>query len=155
MEPKTLDARLKQYNDIMKENDELYREAAKRSGFSECEFWILYYLRTEYGEPMQSGICNSFYLPKQSIHSALKKLEADGYIMQGAGENKRSKRIALTEQGKMLCRRTVDHVIEAEQGALGSLSEAEQEAFMNIFDRYTEQFKQNMREIPEKGGSIR
>lgn len=155
MESKTQDARLKQYNDIMKKYDELYREAAKRFGFSECEFWILYYLRTEYGEPMQSGICSSFYLPKQSIHSALKKLEADGYIMQTSGGNKRSKRIALTEQGKMFCGHTVDHVIEAEQRALGSLSETEQEAFMNIFDRYTEQLKRNMREIPGKGGSIR
>ena len=55
----------------------------------------------------------------------------------------------------MLCGRTVDQVIEAEQRALGSLSEEEQEAFMNIFDKYTEQLKKNMRVIPGKGGSIR
>ena len=78
MDSKTLDARLKQYNDITKENDELYREAAKKFGLSVCEFWILYFLRVEYAKPMQSEICSSFYLPKQSIHSALKKLEADG-----------------------------------------------------------------------------
>lgn len=154
MNPKTLDIRLKQYNDIMKENDELYREVAKKLGLSECEFWILYYLRTEYGEPMQSGICSSFYLPKQSIHSALKKLEADGYIVQTAGGDRRSKRILLTEQGRSLCEETVDHVIRAEMEALGSLSAKEQEVFMNIFTQYTKQLKSAMREIPEKGGNI-
>lgn len=154
MEHGVLDARLKQYNDIMKENDKLYRGAAKKYGFSECEFWILYYLRSEYGEPMQSGICSSFYLPKQSIHSALKKLEADGYIVQTAGGDRRSKRILLTEQGRSLCEETVDHVIRAEMEALGSLSAKEQEVFMNIFTQYTKQLKSAMREIPEKGGNI-
>lgn len=154
MEHGALDARLKQYNDITKENDELYRGAAKKYGFSECEFWILYYLRSEYGEPMQSGICNSFYLPKQSIHSALKKLEADGYIALTAGGNRRSKGILLTSEGKRICAETVDHIIEAEKSALGSLSEEEQEKFMNLFNKYTEKFKLNMRENPEKGGNI-
>lgn len=154
MEPRVLSAGLRQHNDIMKENDELYREMARKSALSECEFWILYYLRTEYGEPMQSGICNSFYLPKQSIHSALKKLEADGYIVLTAGGNRRSKRILLTEQGKSLCEETVDYTIEAETKALGSLSAEEQEVFMNLFDRYTKQLKLNMREIPVRGGTI-
>lgn len=154
MESGALDARLKQYNDITKENDKLYRGAAKKFGFSECEFWILYYLRSGYGEPMQSVICNSFYLPKQSIHSALKKLEAEGYIALTAGENRRSKGILLTLEGERICAETVDHIIEAEMGALGSLSEEEQEKFMNLYDRYTGQFKLNMRGILEKGGNI-
>jgi DNA-binding MarR family transcriptional regulator len=166
MDSKTLDARLKQYNDITKENDELYREAAKKFGLSVCEFWILYFLRVEYAKPMQSEICSSFYLPKQSIHSALKKLEADGYIMQTAGGNKRSKRILLTKQGEILCGKTVDHIVKAEKEALGSLSEKEQEIFMDLFEKYTGQFKKNMQTIPaqadnmnrqevaEKGGNI-
>lgn len=155
MEPKTLDEILKQYNDITKENDELYRDTAKKFGLSECEMWILYFLRTDYGRPMQSEICSSFYLPKQSIHSALKKLETEGYIMQAAGGNRRSKRILLTGQGEELCGKTVDHIVGAEKKALGSLSEEEREKFMNLFERYTRQFKENIQKIPEKGGSIR
>lgn len=150
MESKTLDARLRQYNDIMKENDELYRDAARKFGLSECAFWILYYLRTEYGEPTQSGIGASFYLPKQSINSALKKLEAEGIIGLVTGENRRTKGLALTAKGEKLCAETVDHTIEAEKAALGSLSEKDQEEFMNIFYRYTEQFKKNMQKIPVK-----
>ncbi len=154
MEQGALDARLKQYNDITKENDEIYRDIAKKFGLSECAFWILYYLRTEYGEPVQSGICNSFYLPKQSINSALKKLEAEGYISLTFGGNRRSKGLLLTSMGRKLCEETVDHIIEAEKSALGSLSEREQEEFMKLYKKYTDNFKLNMREIPEKGGTI-
>ena len=166
MEPRILDTRLKQYNDITKQNDQLYRGVAKKFGLSECAFWILYYLRADYGEAKQSEICSSFYLPKQSIHSALKKLEADGYIMQTAGGNKRSKRILLTKQGEILCGKTVDHIVKAEKEALGSLSEKEQEIFMDLFEKYIGQFKKNMQTIPaqadnmnrqevaEKGGNI-
>ena len=154
MDSKTLDARLKQYNDITKENDELYREAAKKFGLSVCEFWILYFLRVEYAKPMQSEICSSFYLPKQSIHSALKKLEADGYIMQTAGGNKRSKRILLTKQGEILCGKTVDHIVKAEKRALGILSEKEQEIFMDLFEKDIGQFKKNMQTIPAQADNM-
>lgn len=152
MEESTPGTRLKQYNAIMKENDEVYRDIAREFGISEYAFWILYYLRTDYGEPVQSGICSSFYQPKQSVNSALKKLEAEGYIMLEAGSNRRSKRIALTASGRKLCEATVDHVIEAEKGALDSLTEEQQEVFMTLFDQYTKQFKINMRAVCERGG---
>ena len=37
--------RLNEYNDLFKENDEIYRAAAKRLGLPDCAFWILYTLR--------------------------------------------------------------------------------------------------------------
>lgn len=150
MEQFSLDERLKQYNDITKENDELYRDLAKKFGLSECAFWILYYLRTEYGEPTQRGIGASFYLPKQSINSALKKLEAEGYIALCIGGNRRQKGLLLTAAGRKLCEETVDHIIGAEKNALGSLSEEERENFMELYHRYTEQFKVNTQMIFKK-----
>ena len=57
-------------------------------------------------------------------------------------------------EGRKLCGETVDYIIEAEKGALGVLTEKEQEDFMNLFEKYTGQFKLNMREIPERGGTI-
>lgn len=152
MEESTPAARLKQYNAIAKENDEIYRDIAKKFGLSEYAFWILYFLRTEYGEPVQSEICSSFYQPKQSVNSALKKLESDGYIILAAGSNRRSKQIVLTSAGVKLCEGTVDHIIEAEKRALDSLTEEQQEVFMILFDQYTRQLKQNIQSVCEKGG---
>ena len=35
--------RLSEYNNILKENDNLYRGVAKRLGLPECAFWIFIY----------------------------------------------------------------------------------------------------------------
>ena len=58
---------LAEYNDTFKENENIYRGLAKRVGLSECSFWILYILRTDYAAPVQSEIGTCLHLPKQSI----------------------------------------------------------------------------------------
>lgn len=68
---------LAQYNSIFRESDQIYRTAAKSFGLSDCAFWILYSLREASTPLTQSDICNQIYLPKQTVNSALKKLEAD------------------------------------------------------------------------------
>ena len=72
--------RLSLYNGIIKENEDIYRELARRMGLSECAFWILYMLRTEYTAPIQSELCAQLHAPKQTVNSALKKMEADGCL---------------------------------------------------------------------------
>lgn len=152
MEQSKADARLKRYNTITKENDEIYRDIARKFGVSEYAFWILYFLRTEYGEPVQSEICSSFFQPKQSVNSALKKLEAEGYITLETGSSRRRKQIVLTPAGIKLCRETVDPVIEAEKRALGSLSAEQQEVFMTLYEQFTKQLKINIQSVCERGG---
>ena len=66
------------YNDAYKEQDDLYRAVARQCGLSDCAFWVLYALR-EAGRPMtQSDVCAAVYQPKQTVHSALKKLLEEG-----------------------------------------------------------------------------
>lgn len=141
MRKKSTENRLQEYNSIMKENDNIYRVLAKRMGLSECGFWILYMLRTDYTEPVQSEICNCLYGPKQTVNSALKKMEAEGIIELIPGTDRRSKKILLTEQGTKLCENTVDRVIGIELQALNHLTEKEQEQFMTLFRKYTDSLK--------------
>lgn len=68
--------RLREYNDSLKAIDDTYRAAARRFGLPECAFWILYTLRVERSPLTQSEICALQYQPKQTVHSALKRLEA-------------------------------------------------------------------------------
>lgn len=131
------DRRFWEYNSIIKENDELYRHAAKASGLSECAFWILYALRADGEKLTQSDICNSLYQPKQTVNSALKKLENEGYIALLHAGDQRGKPIHLTEKGLLLAARTVDRVIGFEHAALRGLSDEEQETFIRLFRQYT------------------
>ena len=130
------------YNSIMKENDNIYRDLARKLGLSECGLWILYVLRTEHVPPVPSEICAVLHQSKQTIHSALKKLEADGCIELTQGKDHRSKQILLTDAGICLCRNTVDRVIAAEQAALAGLSGEERKNFLDVFNKFTTLLKE-------------
>ncbi len=141
---------LSKYNGLLKENDELYRNAAKAMALSDCTFWILYSLRDSGTEITQSDLGTTLYLPKQTINSALKKLESDGFIELLAGNDRRSKRIRLTEKGTLLAEQTADHVISAELEALNGLTNRERETFIDLFQKYTVLLKQNMQQLISK-----
>lgn len=142
--------RLSEYNNILKENDNIYRSLARKTGLSECSFWILYILRSERAGLVQSEVCNFLFQPKQSINSALKRMENDGYIELAHGTDQRSKQIILTAEGIRFCEKTVDRVIALERRALGGLPEEEQKLFLSLFRKYTDILKECMEEILKK-----
>lgn len=145
-------AALAAYNDIFKEQDDLYRAVARRCGLSDCAFWVLYALR-ESGRPMtQSDVCAAVYQPKQTVHSALKKLMAEGFLRLTEGRDRRSKYLTLTEAGHALMARTVDDVVAAETAAMNTLAAEEQEQLLTLFRRYTTALRQY---LPMEGQSIK
>lgn len=128
---------LARYNVLYRESDELYRTAAKAMGLSDCAMWILYVLR-ESGEPQtQSTLCAVLCQPKQTIHSALKRLEDGGYLTLHGGSDRRTRCIRLTQRGILLAESTVDRVIHAETAALAGLSDSEQETLLLLLAKYT------------------
>lgn len=102
----------------MKETDRMYEDVSKKFKISNAAFWILYFLRENELPRTQSEICFVSHLPKQTVNSALKKLESDRYINMAFGDNKKSKQIVLTEKGCKLAESTADVVIAAEHRAL-------------------------------------
>ena len=116
------------FNRETKKLDDVYRSAAKSCGISECAFWILYTLRVEEKSFTQAEICEFLIEPKQTVNSALKKLEAEGYLTLSAGADQRSKRVCLTEKGERFVKAHVDRVPEAEAAALGAMTAAERDA---------------------------
>ena len=121
---------LLEYNKETTRLDDLYRCAAKQCGSSECAFWILYTLRAEERQFTQAEICEVLIEPKQTVHSALKKLEAEGYLARTSSADLRSKHVALTEKGEQFARTWIDRVPEAETAALGAMPEEECAAFV-------------------------
>lgn len=141
---------LTEYNNALKENDDIYRIVAKTFGLSECIFWILYVLRMEKTELTQSGICQYLYEPKQTVNSALKKLEADGLIALVSGKDKRCKYIRLTERGSLLAGKTADRVIQAEGRAFSGLSAEEREMLIDLLNKYNGLLKEEITSIEKE-----
>ena len=137
---------LLEYNKETKRLDDLYRCAAKQCGISECAFWILYTLRAEERQFTQAEICEFLIEPKQTVHSALKKLEAEGYLARTSGADLRSKRVALTEKGEQFTRAWIDRVPEAEAAALCAMPEAERAAFVRGLHSFCRLLEERLRE---------
>ena len=138
---------LLEYNTIFKENDDLYRRMANQFGLSDSAFWILYCLRESTTPITQKQLCESIYVSKQTINSALKSMERNGFITLATGKDRRSKFLVLTEAGQELAARTVDLVIEQEQLAIASMGQESMEQFLSLFRIYTDALKQHFQTI--------
>ena len=124
-----------QYLEQWKENANIYRQMAKQMNLTDMAMWALYTLRVEPGEMTQSRMCEFLHEPKQTINSALKKMEADGLITLQSGSNRRTKTIHLTAAGEALARETADRVAETEQQALAQFSEEEADQLFSLLRR--------------------
>ena len=71
---------LKEYNCLYKEANEIYHEAARRLHLSDSAFEIFYALFDMGDNCLQRDICKASCLPKQTINSSIRKLQADGYL---------------------------------------------------------------------------
>ena len=133
------------YNRETKRLDDLYRSAAKRFGIPECAFWILYTLRVEQRQFTQAEICEFLIEPKQTVNSALKKLEAGGYLALASGADQRSKRVVLTEKGERFAAEQIDLVPEAEAEALFAMPPEDRAAFIRGLRLFCRLFDERLR----------
>lgn len=78
----------KRYNYLSSEINSLYHQAAKKMGISDSVQNILYVLCDQGNQALQSEICSISGISRQTINSALSKLEQEGLGPGGAGQRK-------------------------------------------------------------------
>lgn len=118
--------------------DEIYRAVAKSFGLSDCAFWILYYIRQSKEKVTQKEICSFIYQPKQTVHSALKKMVDDGLIEVGDYNGKRHKYVTLTEKGEAFSQKTVDLILAEEIAAFEDMDASERDLVMKLLEKYSD-----------------
>lgn len=118
-------------NRIYKKTCAVYYKLATNYGLTETMFDILYFVRENVDCSTQAQLCSNLYLRKQTVNSALKKLEKEGYIyLSKESGNQKNKTIHFTEKGEELARNTVDHVFEVERRAFERLTEEERRGIL-------------------------
>ena len=76
-----LQEQLRIFNTLWKAQDDIWQEAARNSGLPETAFWIIYILTIENkAELTQAELCDTWFIPRQTCNSAVKKLEGKGLI---------------------------------------------------------------------------
>ncbi len=131
-----------QYIYLCNELNALYHGVSLSGGISDSVMNILYTLSTFGTECTQSNISQLTGIPRQTINSAIRKLEKQE-ILYLEGERK-NKIIRLTEKGTALANRTAIPLLRAEQATFAGWSVREREALLNLTKKYIIDLKRNM-----------
>lgn len=105
--------KLKRFNHLNAKIDAAYHDAAIRLGLSDSALRVLYTLCASNGECVLNELVGLCGCGKQTVNSALRKLEAQGLVRLEALDGRR-KMARLTGEGETFAKATVRRVIEIE-----------------------------------------
>lgn len=143
---------LAEFNHIYKEFNDIYHETAWKLKLSDSVFSILYAL-CEMGEGcLQKDICAVTCLPKQTVNSSIRKMEAEDLVTMEKGKGREMK-IHLTEKGMELLQEKLYPVIEAENKAFSSMTEEECRQLLDLYRKHCKALQCEMKKIEIVGGN--
>jgi len=139
--------RYQEFISASKEIDDVYHMLALKFGLSDSAMWILCTMREANRELTQSEIAQEMSMSRQTVNSAIKNLEKQGYLrLEAVSGDRRNKILSFTEEGETFVKRTVDRVLSLEHQVFENLEVEEQEKITQILRKYT----RFMREGEEK-----
>ncbi len=139
-----VNTQMKHFNLLLSEIDAAYHDAALRLGLSDSAMLILYTICWCDGECLLSDITSG--ASKQTINSALRKLEADNIVCLEAFEG-RKKKVRLTEEGNQFVKDTVFRLIEVENAIFNIWSDKEKNTYIELTRRYLTDFRERIKEL--------
>ncbi len=137
---------LERFNLLLSEIDAVYHDAALKMGISDSAMVVLYTVCSMNGDCLLNDITRMSGVSKQTINSALRKLEAEDLLyLEASGARK--KRVCLTEKGKDLAERTVLRLIGIENDIFRSWSAEERKIYMELTQRYLIMLQDRVKEL--------
>lgn len=140
---------IKQWNNLICETDAVYHDISRIYGLTDSSSIILYSLYIQGGSALLNDIYKQSGTSKQTINSALRKLEADAIVSTEVFCGKK-KLVSLTEQGNALAEHTVAHTIAIENEILSSWKKEEVELLLSLSQRYLTELKEKVKTLPER-----
>ncbi|MEE0434383.1 MAG: winged helix-turn-helix transcriptional regulator [Peptococcaceae bacterium] len=131
------------YTALAGEINALYHEAAVRAGISDSVQNILYVLCEEQGHCPQSEIARRTGISRQTINSAIRKLEKDGIIVLEPGKG-RNTIVCLTEKGQCFAEEKIAPLFAVENKIWNEWTEEEQRTYLNLTKKYRDALKRHM-----------
>lgn len=126
---------MRRYNHLSGEIEGVYHEMSLKLGLSDSTMIVLYTLCDNGGSCPLRDICRRSGLSKQTVNSALRRLEAEGmaYLEPVSA---RSKRVCLTEAGQALADRTAGRIIRIENDIFAAWPRADVERYLELTERF-------------------
>lgn len=136
-------ASIRSFNCLHSEVSAVYHDAAVRMGVSDSVQSILYIVCESGGRCLQSDIYRQTGISRQTINTAIRKLEREGVVRleQGRGRNTV---VCLTEAGEAFADRRVRPLIRAEEEAFESWSAEELRLYIELTERFRDALRQRV-----------
>lgn len=138
--------KLQRINHLISETDNLYHQASLKIGLSDSASRILYALYIGGGSCLLSDIYKDSGISKQTVNSALRKLEQEDVVKLKQHHGK-SKIVFLSEQGTKKAEETVSRLVTAEMDAFESWSEEEINTYIHLTNKYLETFRAQVNKL--------
>jgi len=136
----------KNINLLHSEIGNVFHEMSVQLGLSDSVSSILYTICNFGDSCLLSDVISMTGIPKQTINSALRKLEREG-ILQVEAVERRRKRVVLTENGLILAQRTAGQMIRMEDDIFAAWTEEERRIYLDLTRRYLSQLKEKAKEL--------
>lgn len=136
-------------NYLSSELDALYHQAAKKLNISDSILIVSYMIYEKKEGCLLYELYTESGISKQTINSALRKLEKDDilYLKQDQGKKKR---IYLTEKGRGFIQNTALCLMEAECNAFKEWTEEEIKQYLHLMKKYNDAFKKEVLNMERK-----
>ncbi len=137
---------LRKLNYMVSEIGGLYHEAAVKVGVSDSVHSILYVLCAENYRCQQSEIYRQAGISRQTINSAIRRLEQDGivYLEQGSGRNTV---VCLTEEGIKFAKNKMEPIYKIENEIFDEWDAKEVEAYLTLTAKYRDALKSKIEQL--------
>lgn len=129
--------------------DQLYQTLAFESGMPHSAFAVMTSVACN-SECTQADIAHEWALSKQSVHSGVKWLEANGYVELQKGEKGPGKRIVLTAKGRSYAEEHVEPVLRADALSWESLPDDARALCEDTLRTHLSRFMQQLAGIRSK-----
>lgn len=126
---------MRRYNHLSGEIESVYHEMSLKLGLSDSAMIVLYTVCNSGASCPLREICRVSGLSKQTVNSALRKLEAEGVIYLEPA-SARSKNVCLTEAGMVLAERTAGEIIRIENDIFAAWPREDVERYLELTERY-------------------
>lgn len=124
-----------EFNRLNKAISELYHDICVQIGISDSVFDIFYAISVLGDGCCQKDICNYAFTSKQTIHSAIHKLEHDGFITLKSGKG-REMHIYLTPKGERFLEENIAPVIVMENKTCSQMNAKELDTLLLLMKKY-------------------
>ncbi len=140
------DRAFKAFDYIYKRMDDLYHAISLKIGISDAAFLVLYSIAESGTGCQQKDIAYQYAISRQTVNSASKKLEENGFIQLTPGKG-RNMLLTFTEKGKEFAEKNILPVIDMENNAFNTLTEIEQKELLRLAEKYMTAFTKETKQF--------